>query len=85
MHRVLLPVLFVPLACSTAAEEMTPENQGNIVYSLHGDDFETSRPGEYSSGSGDPRRPLLVLAHAGRGPALRSHQSGTGSAAYARG
>jgi hypothetical protein len=77
----LLPLLLIAAACSTTAEDLDPADEGNLVYSLHGDSFEMSGPGEYSSASGEPGQPLLVLAHAGGGAALRSHQSGSGSAA----
>jgi hypothetical protein len=73
--------LLVLVGCSTTAEDNSPADRGNIVFSLYGETFESSRPGEYTSGGGDSSIPLLVLAHGGDAPGLRSHQSGTGPAA----
>ena len=84
--RALLPTAVCLLAacnCETTAEQTNRADRGVVVYSLQGNSFETSRPGEYSSGGGDDRLPVLVLANAGTGASLRAHQSGTGTAIQA--
>jgi hypothetical protein len=82
MRAIPYPFLCLMLTgCNTEAAEANPADDGNVVFSLVSDTLETSMPGEYSSGGGDRGKPLLVVAHGGRGPAFRAHQTGGGAGA----
>lgn len=63
------------VGCEGAGGEGEP---GNIVFALTAGELETSRPGEWTSGSGTMNEALLALVHRGNGQALRIHQEGGG-------
>lgn len=67
--------LITIVGCGSAGGEGEP---GNIVFALTDGELETSRPGEWTSGSGTMNEALLALVHRGSGQALRIHQEGGG-------